>query len=264
MNIKSHAVSILPKSSEDKAKKPWGASASIVLTLIIYFASQIIGGMLVLLYPMLRGWDSIRTENWFDTSVFAQFFLILAIEALVVLAVYFLLSFRNLKLKYIGLKKPKRVDVLWALAGFGIYFIIYVLLFVVVKQLFPQIDLEQKQQIGFDTSQQGIDLLIVFMSLVILPPIAEEILVRGFLYTGLRTKLTLWPAALVASGLFAVAHLQFGSGEPLLWAAAIDTFVLSMVLIYIREQRKSLAAPIMIHMMKNGLAFLLLFVIAAK
>ena len=262
MFVKNHAATLPQK--EKKEKKPWGPVWSVVLTVVVYFAAQLVGGVLVWLWPMVRGWSETRTQAWFNDSVFAQFFLILTIEALVILGVYFLLSFRKLKLSYIGLIKPKWVDVLWSVAGFGIYFIAYIVLFIIVKLLFPQIDLEQKQQLGFETTQQGINLLVVFASLVILPPIAEEILVRGFLYTGLRTKLTLWPAAIIASVLFAIAHLQFGSGAPLLWAAAIDTFVLSMVLVYIREQRKSLAAPIMIHVMKNGFAFVLLFVIGVN
>lgn len=262
MLIKNHAATLPP--DEQNEKKPWGPISSVALTLVVYFAAQIVGGVLIWFWPLINGWSEARTQVWFDTSVFAQFFLILFIEALVVAAVYLLLSLKKLKPKYIGLVKPKRADALWAIAGFGIYFIVYIILFIVVKQLLPQIDLDQKQQIGFDTTQQGVDLLVVFASLVILPPIAEEILVRGFLYTGLRTKLAMWPAAIIGSLLFAAAHLQFGSGAPLLWAAAIDTFALSMVLMYIREHRKSLAAPIMIHMMKNGLAFVMLFVIGVN
>lgn len=262
MLIKNHAATLPPK--EKKEKKPWGPVLSVVLTVVVYFAAQLVGGVLIWFWPMIKGWSETRTQLWFDTSAFAQFFLILLIEALVIGAVYFLLSLKNLKPKYIGLVKPKWVDALWAIAGFGIYFIIYMILFIVVKQLVPQIDLDQKQQLGFETTQQGIDLVVVFASLVILPPLAEEILVRGFLYTGLRTKLAMWPAALLGSMIFAIPHLQFGSGAPLLWAAAIDTFILSMVLMYIREERKSLAAPIIIHVMKNGLAFVLLFVIGVN
>ena len=67
------------------------------------------------------------------------------------------------------------------------------------------------------------------------------------------------PAAIITSLMFAVGHLQFGSGAPLLWVAALDTFVLSLVLCYIREKTDSLWPGIFIHAIKNALAFSVLF-----
>jgi membrane protease YdiL (CAAX protease family) len=239
---------------------PWGPVAVVFLTVLIYFASQIVSGVLVSLYPFLRGWSGAATQAWLTNSVIAQFFLILLVEAFTVGAVLFLLRMRQMKPKDIGLKKPRRVDVVYALAGFGIYFLIYAALFIAIRFLFPQINLEQKQELGFQTGEQGFHLVLIFISLVILPPIAEEIVCRGFLYTGLRSKLAFLPSAVITSVLFALAHLQFGSGAPLLWTAAIDTFVLSVVLVYLRERTGSLAAPMMLHMLKNFLAFALIFI----
>jgi membrane protease YdiL (CAAX protease family) len=266
MQIKNHSVTLpsLLNQDEGEPKKGWGPTASIVLTIAIYFVAQIIGGLGVALYPALKGWNEATTSAWLTSSVLAQFLVILFIEVLVVLAVHGLLKLRKLNLKAIGLKRPNWTDALYALAGFGIYFLLYIGSFLAIKLVFPQIDTEQQQQIGFESAREGMDLIWVFISLVILPPIAEEILCRGFLYTGLRSKLSVWPAAIITSILFAVAHLQFGSGAPLLWVAAIDTFVLSMVLVYLREVRGSLSAPIMLHMLKNSVAFMLLFIFAVR
>src|SRR5690606_18538260 len=125
----------------------------------------------------------------------------------------------------------------------------------------PSIDFEQNQQIGFETAKTAAQLALVFVSLVVIPPIVEEILFRGFLYKGLRTKWPKWLSTLVVSVLFAIAHLQFGSGAPLLWVAAIDTFALSLVLVYLREKTNGLSAPILLHAFKNAIAFTLLFII---
>jgi membrane protease YdiL (CAAX protease family) len=152
-------------------------------------------------------------------------------------------------------------DIGYALAGFGAYFIIYALLvFNIMSQLFPQIDTDQKQELGFSTSLAGPELIFVFFSLVILPPLVEELLVRGFLYTGLRSKLPVIYAAVITSIVFAAAHLQWGSGNALLWTAAADTFVLSMVLIWLRQKTGSLWPGIGAHFIKNGIAFLALFI----
>ena len=77
---------------------------------------------------------------------------------------------------------------------------------------------------------------------------------------GLRTNLPVVPAAIITSILFGAAHLQFGSDKPLLWIAAMDTFALSMVLVWMRVKTQNLWAPITLHMLKNTVAFVLLFI----
>lgn len=141
------------------------------------------------------------------------------------------------------------------------YFAIYIALVLALKALIPSLNTGQEQELGFGEHVAGADLAYVLMSLVLLPPIVEEILVRGFLYTGLRSKFPKIPAALITSILFAMAHLQFGSGNALLWIAALDTFTLSMVLVYLRDKTDSLVAPIGVHMLKNGIAFMSLFIL---
>jgi membrane protease YdiL (CAAX protease family) len=131
---------------------------------------------------------------------------------------------------------------------------------VIIKNAFPVIDLNQKQELGFNTYTTGIGLLPIFISLVIIPPVIEEIATRGFLYTGLRTKWNVWIAGIITSVIFGAAHLQWESNAPLLWAAAIDTFILSAVLIYVREKTNSIMPAVGIHMIKNFLAFVALFI----
>jgi membrane protease YdiL (CAAX protease family) len=96
----------------------------------------------------------------------------------------------------------------------------------------------------------------------VLPPIVEETVFRGFIFTGLRGKLKFVWAAVLTSLLFATAHLEFGSGKPLLWVAGLDTFTLSLALCYLREKTGSLWPGILLHALKNGVAFLSLFVLA--
>jgi uncharacterized protein len=80
-------------------------------------------------------------------------------------------------------------------------------------------------------------------------------LVRGYLFSGLRMVWRFWPAVLVTSLFFGAAHLEFGSGGPLVWAAAIDTFILSAVLCFLRERTGALYAGIAVHMLNNLIAF---------
>ncbi len=249
---------------EQAENNAWGPIGAVLLTVAIYFVSQIIALEALSIYAILRGWGETRTEVWFKTSTVAQTMLILFVEALVVAMVLGLLKIKKQRPKDIGIVKPKPRDALYAISALGIYFILYIALFIVIKLLFPHVNFDGKQDVGFESAKHGTQLVLVFFSLVILPPIGEEILCRGFLYTGLRKKLALWPAAVITSLLFASAHLFGGTNTAPLWAASIDTFVLSMVLVYLREITGSLAASMGVHMLKNFVAFMLLFIFVVR
>jgi membrane protease YdiL (CAAX protease family) len=94
---------------------------------------------------------------------------------------------------------------------------------------------------------------------VVLAPIAEEILMRGYLYTSLRAHWKFVPSLLVTSLLFGLAHLQSGDNGALIWMAALNTFLLSIALVYLREKTGALYASIMVHSMNNFLAFAIHF-----
>lgn len=236
----------------------------IVSTVAIYWlSSRYIGGILALLYPMFAGWDAGQITAWTRSNT-GMFWIIMCIYGTMIAMVWGALKLFGTNFKAIGLKKPKWIDVSYALTGFAAYFVLYVIISIVARKLFPSINFEQRQEIGFTVTKETSQLVLVFLSLVIAPPLAEEILCRGFLYTGLRKKWPIWLATIVTSLMFAVAHLQFGNGAPLLWVAAIDTFILSLALVFLREKTNSLSSPIMLHMLKNGLAFTLLFVIGVR
>lgn len=256
---------IQPARSEKRSKKiEWGPAKVIASTIFVYLGSMTIAALIVSAYPKLKGWSDFRTAVWLSETVSAQFFFILIAEIVTVYAIWWFLKKRQSTLRDIGLKKPEWRDIGYAVGGFFIYAFVYILLFTVITRLIPGLNTDQKQQLGFSTTVNGLGLYLTFISLVLLPPIAEEMLARGFLYTGLRRKLPVIVAAIITSAFFGIAHLEIGTGEPLLWIAGIDTFVLSLVLVYIRQKTDSLCGPIMLHMLKNGIAFTALFVLHVR
>jgi len=241
----------------------WGPVAAVVVSFGIYIAAQVIVGVVFSLLPLLWGWNTARVQTWLDTSLLAQFVSVVLIEAASLYMLWLFLKSRKAKFSDIGLVRPRLQDIWRALTAFGVYYLLLMAATQVASQLIPSLNLEQEQQLGFDKATSGLSLVPIFISLVILPPLVEEILARGFLYTGLRKKLPIVVSAIITSLLFAAAHLQFGSGNALLWVAAIDTFMLSLVLVYLREKTGSLWAPILLHMIKNGVAFTYLFILSA-
>lgn len=229
-----------------------------ILSLVgIFLVSQILAGVLVSLYPSLQSWTAQQSSAWLEDSVIAQFVYILLAETVAVWMIIRILKRARISLGRIGLIMPTLRDVGSALIGYGIYFLSYLAIIIVASQ-FTNLDVDQPQQIGFE-SASGSSLILVFLSLAVLPPLAEEIMFRGFLFSSLRAKFRFRYSVVVTSILFGIAHLQFGSGAPLLWVAAIDTFVLSVVLCYLREKTGSLWASITLHMLKNSIAFVALF-----
>lgn len=231
--------------------------ASIFAVALVFFISQIAAGILISLYPSLKNWTSEQSSDWLNNSVMGQFLFILMAEVFAVWLVLWLVKKAHVTRAAIGIKLPVLRDVGYALAGYGVYFVSYIILVIIAGQ-FTNLNVDQAQKIGFEGARGG-QLFIVFLSLVVLPPIAEEIMFRGFLFSSLRRKFRMRYAVIITSILFGVAHLQFGSGAPLLWVAALDTFILSCVLCNLREKTGSLWASITLHALKNGIAFVALF-----
>lgn len=245
---------------QEPQQKPqlYGPMPTVALTILIYIAAQLLAGILISIVPLMKGWTASQTSDWLTSNVWATFGFVLMVEAITLGFIYMFLRRRGLKFKILGLNKLEFRYILYALAGFAAYFVFYVVGLVAVKALIPSLDLEQEQEIGFSKSTEGLALIPVFLSLVILPPLTEEIVARGFLFGGLRTKLPFLVSAIITSVLFAAAHLS-GAKDGLLWVAAVDTFILSLVLCYLREKSGSLWPSIGLHALKNCLAFIILF-----
>jgi membrane protease YdiL (CAAX protease family) len=229
-----------------------------VATVVIYFAAQFLGSFLLLSVAWLRGWDQNQIQAWVQ-HIWPQFVYVALVEGTTLAMLAWFLRRRKAIWAAIGLVRPKLRDLAYTGLGIVIYFPLLIAAMTIVQNWLPRINLDQPQQLGF-TGAHGPALALVFISLCVLPPLTEEILVRGFLYSGLRRKLPKITAAIITSLLFAAAHLEFGQNAPLLWSAAIDTFILSMVLVYLRQRTGSLWASIGLHTFKNSIAFVALFI----
>lgn len=153
----------------------------------------------------------------------------------------------------IGLTRlPSWMDILMAPAGFVVYFIVSAILTYTATQLVPGFDTSQVQQTGFENISQRYEYLLAFATLVVLAPIAEEILFRGYLYGKLRKYVPVWIAILATSALFGFVHGQ--------WNVGLDVFALSIILCTLREVTGNIWAGILLHMFKNGIAFYFLFI----
>lgn len=241
-------------------KKFYKPVTTVLITVGLFFVAQFLASFVFVFVALGAGWDDAELQEWIGSTSLAQFIFVIIADSLILGGVWFFLKQRKFSFKEVGLAWPKLSDAGKALLAYVVYIVMFIIITVVAKYIAPSLNIEQEQQIGFEAGKGTFDLMIAGISLVILPPIVEEILSRGFMYTGLRKYMKILPAAIIVSIFFAAAHLQFGSGAPLLWVAAIDTFVLSLVLVYLRETTGKLAAPMLLHGLKNAVAFSLLFI----
>ncbi len=147
---------------------------------------------------------------------------------------------------------PNWLDIVLTPAAAIVYLIIAAIVMAIFAALIPSIDLDQAQDVGFDNLSFGYEYVLAFVTLIVLAPIAEELLFRGYLYGKLRKYVPLWAVILVTSALFGLAHGQ--------WNVGLNTFALGIVLASLREVTGSIWAGVLLHMLKNGIAFYFIFV----
>ena len=95
--------------------------------------------------------------------------------------------------------------------------------------------------------------LVLVFSGVVLAPLTEEILFRGFLYATLRTHLGPRAAIAVSAAAFAALHgFAFGF---------LQLFIIGVLLAYLYEKTGSLAASIVAHAANNFYSFLVVYLV---
>lgn len=270
----------------------WGAKWAIWGTIAVYFAAQIAVAIVAGLGTLILGKNNI--EKTLSSNAVVNFS-ITALSALVMIGLlYVLLKSKKLSLKNLGFKKPIQSDFAWVIV-FGVAYMVLSSILLLLVNLIPGFDAEQQQDIGYK-SVAGWQMIIAFIGLVVVPPLAEEMVFRGYLYRGLSrgwsnrpvifgglfiavvgglltnnyivslaitgviiasifiaTKHTKLAAALFTSAIFGLVHGQ--------WNVAIDVFVLSLMLIALYEKTNNLWACVALHALKNGIAFVALFIL---
>ena len=209
---------------------------------------------------VLPWWNSLQLLAGFSFDTlnptlqnFIVAILVYTVTIVLVFGVSELIRRNSIRRASLGLHRlPRWTDLLAAPAGFIIYLVLSAALVAIVGFYFKGFDASQSQDTGFENLFGSAQYLLAFIALVVVAPIAEEVLMRGFLYGKLRKILSLWPAIVLTSLVFGALHGQ--------WNVGIDVFALSVILCLLRETTGSIWAGILLHMLKNGIAYYFLFV----
>lgn len=148
-------------------------------------------------------------------------------------------------------------DIGLSIAGFAAYFLLASVLIAIFSS-FPFFDAEQSQELGYQMLNTGFDRIVAFFALCVIAPIAEELIFRGWLYAKLRAKipgkkLSLFLSIFLVSALFGLLHGQ--------WNVGVNVFAMSIVLCALREVTGTIYSGILLHILKNTLAFVLVYIV---
>jgi len=98
------------------------------------------------------------------------------------------------------------------------------------------------------------NILLTIVSTVLIGPIIEELMFRGYIYNTLKKKYSIKKSCIITSILFAASHFNF--------IQLVYTFLFSLVLIYVFEKYKNIKYPIFMHMASNlTTTFITMFII---
>ncbi len=240
------------KAKKSKAAKFWITAAWCFVLLVwvaaVLYASQYLMGWLLVYVFHITDW------GLNDNLVQAIFSAITYVVAVVV-TIFVPWSVAKYKTSRdeLGLRGlPTWADLLLAPIGFIVFMFVAVLLLALMQKILPGINWEQAQEVGFSNLITKSDFILTFIMLVIVAPVAEEIIFRGWLYSKLRAKIPAIPAILLVSLLFGIVHGQ--------WNVGVTVFVMSIAMCTIREITGTIWGGMLIHIIKNGLAFYLLYV----
>lgn len=227
------------------------ASLPILFLCVWVFASVVAAQLLV-------GWLTIlivgknNAGSPVVTAIYSLISYLLALTLIIFVPIKFVKKWKTSR-EELGLKElPTWTDIGLAPVGFVASLILAAGL-AAVFSIFPWFNISEAQNVGFSAYLADGEKLVAFVTLVILAPTVEEVIFRGFLYGKLRVKLGAASSILITSLIFAILHFQ--------WNVGVNVFALSVVLCTLREVTGTIYASILTHMVKNGVAFYLLYVL---
>lgn len=164
----------------------------------------------------------------------------------------FMIAREKFTAREMGLAREMRWrDIMYGTVGF----VLFMPVAFVVMQLaanIPGLNATEAQDLGLGMTY-GHDRMAAFILLVMITPFFEEWIFRGALYGKLRAaRMPWWLTALIVSVLFGAAHGQ--------WNVGITTFCMSVVVCGLREKTGTIWAGVILHIIKNLIAFYMVFV----
>jgi CAAX protease family protein len=220
--------------------KPYGRAATFGLAVFAMLAGQM-AALLALTWWFGRGLTHLPDFTGDGTAI--TLVIVVSTPVQVLLLALFARRAGASAAKYLGLIWPRRGEVIFGIAGTVAVIVAgNVLSWLLGRGLVTpfQIDI-------YRTASAGGWLLWLLLAVVVVTPIGEEILFRGFLFRGwLRSPHDVWPVILITSLLWAIIHLQYD------WYVISQIFAFGLLLGWMRWATGSTILTILLHALINS------------
>ncbi|MBO4813172.1 CPBP family intramembrane metalloprotease [Candidatus Saccharibacteria bacterium] len=271
-------------NSPKKDKSPWWKFALKILAMLAWAGAStivsqlIIGRLMILIMGVDNFTQPVPTAIYSALSYILTMFMVILLPPIIISiqrskvakkagkkATSKMVTIdRNEMREELGLKGlPTWTDVGLAPVGFIVYLLVAAGI-TALFSIFPWFNAGEAQEVGFDYYVTGMDRMIAFTVLVVIAPIAEEIIFRGWLYGRLRNTIlgkysnmvSIVVSTFLVSLVFGAVHLQ--------WNVGVNVFAMSVVLCVLREITGTVYSGILLHIIKNCIAFYLLYVLGVR
>ena len=224
----------------DAPRSPWGLWATLGWVLLSFVLSAIAGFVVVLIWRpdaiMSGGADMLKDGPLISVTTVAS-----AIVQVGTLALAAKLA-RWPAGEYLGLVRPAMRPALIAIA----IMIVFLLGYDALTYLIGRDVVTPFQVDTYRTARDGGTLPLLWLTFVIVAPVAEEIMFRGFLFRGwVRSEHSASPGILIISALFAAIHVQYD------WFGMLQVFFIGLLLAIARWRSGSTLLTILMHVLIN-------------
>ncbi len=224
--------------------------------IIAVMAGFLGGGFVGSVVAIGLGWITVYADGSVDTTP-AGLFLLFAFQALGGIGVLWYLSARHGTGSFatdFGFRL--RPQDWWGIpAGAALQIAAALVVFPLIDLLFPDGPPEQSTVGITESAQDGVEILLILLTLVVLAPIVEELIFRGILLSRLVRSMSAMWAVVAMAAVFALTHYL---GDPTAVAALPGLFLIALVLGYAAIRTGDLSLPIFLHAGVNLTAALLL------
>jgi membrane protease YdiL (CAAX protease family) len=216
--------------------KSWDIGATLGLAFIAFVFGQAVGIGAV---TAAMGADLLRAG--YDGAAVAVSVLVGTPVQVVTLALAARMTGENL-FAYLALDVPRRLDVIVAIAALAVLIVAANLLTLAMgRELVPSFQLEVHRSALTEGA-----VLSLWIALIVVAPVGEELLFRGFLFRGfVREPRNALPGILAISLIWSLLHVQYD------WFGAALVFAIGVFLGYMRLYSGSTTLAILLHMLLN-------------
>lgn len=221
--------------------KPWGRLATFGFGFIAMMVAQFAALMALTLW---LGQDLTKMPDFSGDGVAVTLIILVSTPIQLLLLAAFVRMKGNDPFLYLGLTPPRRSEVIF---GIAVTAVLIVAGNTISWLLGNNIVTSFQSDIFRTASEAGpLALLCLWFAVIVVTPVGEEVLFRGFLYRGwLRAPNDAWAVIFITAALWALIHLQYD------WYVTGQIFAFGLMLGWMRWATGSTILTILLHAMIN-------------